>query len=123
MNAFNKILLLVLLFIVGSVGFFVARQQSDSFEKLNSKEMNKRIIAERDFAIKKAVKAGDYRCCINPPCTMCYMQANKWNNFKAGTCACDDLLAQGKEACPECKSGLCEQKDEGSCKLDLKKYE
>jgi len=39
------------------------------------------------------------------------MEANQWNNFTAGTCACDDLIAQGKEPCPQCKRGLCEGED------------
>ena len=39
-------------------------------------------------------------CCIGPPCTMCYMEANEWNNHTPGTCDCEGLIAQGKEVCP-----------------------
>ncbi len=99
------------------VGYLVFTYQNPSFEKLNSEEMLGKIIKERDYAIGKAVMEGVYRCCINPPCTMCYMEANQWNNGKAGTCACDDLIAQGKEPCPQCKSGLCEVSGE-SCSLN-----
>lgn len=85
--------------------------------------MYKRIVKERDYAIGQALARGDYRCCINPPCTMCFMEANQWNNWKAGTCACDDLIAQGKEACPQCKRGLdgedsCGSVEE-SCEVNL----
>lgn len=90
------------------------RRQEIPFGKLNAKEKYQRIIAERDLAIKEAKEAGDYRCCIDPPCTMCYMEANQWNNFQAGTCACDDLIAKGEEPCPQCKQGLCQDSSRGT---------
>jgi len=52
------------------------------------------------------------------------MEANKWNNFQAGTCACDDLIAQGKEPCPQCKTGLCEVGESASsCDSDNKEVQ
>jgi len=119
---FNKILILLLLLIIGGLGFwFGGGSKYLSFEGLSSQQMYEKITKERDVAIQKAVEAGDYRCCIHPPCTMCYMEANQWNNYKAGTCACDDLIAQGKEPCPQCKKGLCEEDDNGTCKVNPKK--
>lgn len=91
----------------GFVGYLFFNIQNPAFEKLSPEAMYQRIIKERDYAIDQAIDRGEYRCCINPPCTMCYMEANQWNNFTAGTCACDDLIAQGKEFCPQCKKGLC----------------
>ena len=111
-------LFFLLLVIAAGVSFLITKRQNPAFETLNAQEMHKRIIKERDFAIQKAVEAGDYRCCIEPPCTMCYMEANQWNNFTAATCVCDDLIAQGKEPCPQCKRGLCETSTEGTCKVD-----
>ncbi|EKD49739.1 MAG: hypothetical protein ACD_63C00060G0005 [uncultured bacterium] len=107
------IIFILVLLIIGTSGGFVSlltfggfRFQKD-FAKLTMDEMHARVIAERDMAIKKAIEAGVYKCCIDPPCTMCYMEANPWNNYKAGTCACDTLLAQGKEACPQCREKGC----------------
>jgi len=55
---------------------------------------------------------------------MCYMEANQWNNFTPGTCACDDLIAQGKEPCPQCKAGLCQVgEDASSCDSDNKEVQ
>lgn len=85
------------------VGFMLS---GDRFETLSAAEMHEQIIENRDFAIGEAMKNGDYRCCIKPACTMCFMEANEWNNHTAGTCACDDLIAEGKEACPQCQRGL-----------------
>jgi hypothetical protein len=90
-----------------------------SFESLAAEEMHEQIIAHRDIAIAKAKERGDYRCCIHPPCTMCYMEANQWNNQTPGTCACDDLIAAGKEPCPQCVHGLCESETEDSCEANL----
>lgn len=99
-------------------GYLIFSFQNPNFESLNPDQMLKRVIEERNQAIQKAVTDGSYRCCINPPCTMCYMEGNEWNNEKAGTCACDDLIAQGKEPCPQCKRGLCGSGD--SCSVNIK---
>lgn len=105
-------------------GYFVFSFENPDFSELNSAEMLKQVLTQRDYAIVKAVKEGNYRCCINPPCTMCYVEANQWNNGAPGTCACDDLIAQGKEPCPQCKRGLdgkgsCGESTVGSCEVDL----
>lgn len=105
----KKFILIILTLLLGSFGgYLIFNIQNPPFEKLSPEAMHQRIIKERDYAINQAVARGDYRCCINPPCTMCYLEANEWNNFTAGTCACDDLIAQSKEPCPQCKKGLCE---------------
>jgi len=90
-------------------------QERSSFSKLSSQQMRQRVISERDFAIQKAIEAGVYQCCIEPPCTMCYWEANLWNNQTAGTCDCDTLIALGKEPCPQCVAGLCEKDENGAC--------
>lgn len=108
----KKIILTVVLLLMGIFGgYFVFSIQNPNFEDLSYGEMYKKLIEERDYAINRAVEKGAYKCCIHPPCTMCYMEANQWNNQTAGTCACDNLIAQGKEPCPQCKRGLCENKD------------
>lgn len=93
-----------------------------SFNNLSSEKKYETIISLRDIGINNAIARGDYRCCIDPPCTMCYMEANKWNNFTAGTCACDDLIARGEEACPQCKRGLdtIHAEDNTFCDIDAK---
>lgn len=116
---FNKLLIVFAFFLLvgltGLAGFFALKRSVSSFESLTAGEMYERIVEERDFAIQKAVEAGVYSCCITPPCTMCYWEGNQWNNNQAGTCACDDLIAQGKEPCPQCERGLCSE--EGTCKV------
>ena len=114
----RKIGILLLLLIICGVAFFVLKREDSSFKSLDTKGMYQRIIEERNFAIQKAVESGDYRCCIDPPCSMCYMEANQWNNNEAGTCACDDLIAQGDEPCPQCKSGLCDTDENGTCEIN-----
>ena len=113
----NKLIFTILMFLVG--GFFVYLVfgiPSLNFNGLDPTEMYQRIIQERDFAINQAIIRGDYKCCISPPCTMCYMEANQWNNYTSGTCACDDLIALGEKPCPQCVRGSCE--GEGStCSL------
>lgn len=112
------IITILILFTGGLAGYLIFNINNPGFEKLNPQEMHKKIIAERDYAITQAVARGDFRCCINPPCTMCYMEANEWNNYTPGTCACDGLIAEDKEPCPQCQRGLCQDPD-NSCKLNI----
>jgi len=103
----RKFILSILIFLFGSlVGYLVFDIQNPGFEKLNSEAIYQRIIEQREYAIEKARESGDYRCCISPACTMCYMEANQWNNHRAGTCACDDFIAKREDPCPQCKKGL-----------------
>lgn len=101
----NKIIFLII-FVFAFMLSYVAFGQETKFEDLDADEKQRLIVLQRDKAIYEAKDRGDYKCCIDPACTMCYMEANQWNNFKAGTCACDDFIAQDKEPCPQCKNGL-----------------
>jgi len=115
----NAVVAFILLLLVGMwLGILLENQKHGTFSKLSRREKHQKIISERDLAIQEAMDEGEYKCCINPPCTMCYMEANQWNNYKAGTCACDDLIAQGKEPCPQCKNGLCETSEDNTCKIE-----
>ncbi len=74
----------------------------------------------RDYGIQMAKLRGDYRCCIEPPCTMCYSEGNKWNYGQAGTCGCDDFIAKGEEPCPQCAQALnCESQEASKCEVDM----
>lgn len=82
---------------------------------LGQDKLHQQVISMRDYGISQAEARGDYKCCIKPPCTMCYMEGNKWNYGQAGKCFCDDFVARGEEPCPQCKNGLV--KDTGSACL------
>lgn len=113
-----KILIIVFLILVGvGLGYLISNQRP-FFETLSTEEMQQKIVKQRGIAIQKAVKEGKYKCCISPPCTMCFMEANQWNNFEAGTCACDGLIAQGKEPCPQCKNAFCGGEENNSCRIN-----
>jgi hypothetical protein len=107
-----KYLLIPLFISTTIISYLLFRNPSPpSFNSLEPEQMHQQIISQRDTAIQLAKSRGDYRCCIDPPCTMCYMEANQWNNYQAGTCACDDLIAQGLEPCPQCARALNCQSD------------
>lgn len=100
-------LILFILFIIILLSINGCKKQELSLE-----ERRDYVLSELNFAIEKAVDAGVYKCCIEPACTMCYLNGNKWNYGKAGTCACDEFIARGEEPCPQCKKGI----EEGLCK-------
>lgn len=69
-----------------------------------------KVISKLHTAIELAEENGEYKCCIEPACTMCYL--GKWK-FEKGTCYCDDAIAEGRneDVCPECKKGM----EQGLC--------
>jgi hypothetical protein len=75
-----------------------------------------KVIDNLHKAIKYAEEKGNYRCCIKPACTMCYL--GNWK-FEKGTCYCDNAIIESKEedVCPECKKGI----EEGFCSSDIEK--
>ena len=108
-----KILLIILTLIIGiSFGISAYYFSSIPFEKLSLREMQKQVVAYQDFGIEKAIAQGIYNCCVEPACTMCFMQGNQWNHGEAGTCACAELIAQGKEPCPQCHRALSKSEDQ-----------
>ena len=77
-----------------------------------------RLIDELSLAIDDAIASGNYECCIDPPCDMCYLGHWIWEN---GTCLCDEMIAKGEldKVCPQCvkgmEQGLCESTKAETC--------
>lgn len=69
------------------------------------------VLGDMQDLINEQVEEGNYRCCIEPACTMCFMGGWIWDD---GICRCDDMIAAGEDdkVCPQCKKGL----KEGICK-------
>jgi len=69
------------------------------------------VLNDLSLAIDDAVVEGKYSCCIDPPCTMCYLGKWLWDD---GICRCDEMIRNGDfdSVCPECKNGI----EEGACK-------
>jgi len=70
--------------------------------------------------IEGVKEMGKYKCCIEPPCTMCYLGDWIWDD---GSCYCDDMIKNGEsdKVCPQCKKGIeegkCTSTDGGLCEL------
>ena len=82
-------------------------------------QKEEKILSQIYSAIEKAKAEGKYKCCIEPPCTMCYLGA--WV-FEEGTCKCEEMIEKGEfdKVCPECKKGIQEgrcRSSNGSCKV------
>ena len=77
---------------------------------LHQKNTPEEVIHILRTGIETAQIDGEYNCCIEPACTMCYL--GEWK-FDKGTCFCDDAVKDGRDedVCPECKKGL----EEGIC--------
>lgn len=88
------------------------------FRLMTVNQMRHHIEEKQYQAIEKAKAQGDYKCCYDPGCTMCFMNENEWNNQQVGHCDCADLIAQGKQPCPQCIQAL-KQEDSGTCNVEL----
>ena len=99
-------ILIILVAISSAVFFTITKKSEDSFEKNREK-----VLSQLYLAIEQAKIEGKYNCCIEPPCTMCYLGDWIW---KDGTCDCDRMIAKGEwdKVCPQCKKGI----KEGRCK-------
>ncbi len=101
----NKIIILVL--IIGSVASAVI------LFKVPNKNIDidrEQVLGQLYLAIEKAKEDGNYKCCIEPPCTMCYMDNWIW---EGGICECDEMIAKRDwdKVCPQCVRGI----EEGKC--------
>lgn len=84
-------------------------------QRLFSYQQKRGIVLENMMAaIEHSVSDGDYRCCIEPACTMCFLGEWMWDD---GICRCDDLIREGNfdQVCPQCKSQIAQ----GKCKSSL----
>lgn len=72
------------------------------------------ILSELDETLRAATLSGEYKCCIDPPCKMCFLGNWIWDD---GTCDCDTMIANGEwdKVCPECVHGI----EEGLCKSGI----
>lgn len=116
---FYKVIIAIFLILVAfgiAVLFYYLQPSPD--DKLSPQEIHDKVIHLREKGIALAKANGDYKCCIEPACTMCYDSANKWNYGQAGKCFCDEFIAKGEEPCPQCQKGIdCLSQDDTTCEL------
>lgn len=112
----NRIIPLAILTVGFIAGAFVLLSIS-LFRFMPVDQMHHHLPNYQRRAIEKAKDRGDYTCCYQPGCTMCFMSANQWNDQQAGHCDCAEFIAQGKQPCPECVSAL-KQEINDVCDLD-----
>jgi len=72
------------------------------------------LLNQLSVLIDGAIQDGKYHCCIEPACTMCYLEGNAWNDGEAGRCDCVDFIVQGKDPCPQCIKAM----KEGTCRSE-----
>ncbi|MBT3690282.1 hypothetical protein HOE31_02570 [bacterium] len=114
MNKQSLILIIITLIAVTSLAALVIFPNYFIYRFMGPEGMHEHMTKVREYGIHMAGERGEYNCCIEPDCTMCYSEGNKWNYGKAGTCACDDFIARGEEPCPQCARALdCSSDEEG----------
>ncbi len=101
--------LIVLIVSGAAISYNLTKADESNFE-----QNRENILSQLYSAIEDAKEIGKYKCCIEPPCTMCYLGDWIWED---GTCGCDELIAKGEwdKVCPQCKKGI----EEGNCKSEI----
>ncbi len=107
--------ILFMFFFIGMTMGIASGYLYPNFQTYQQKREN--VISLMENAIDQEIKAGNYKCCIDPPCTMCFLGEWLWDD---GICRCDDMIASGEfdKVCPECKSGI----ESGECKSSQKGF-
>lgn len=104
----GRMIVLIILFISSLSVLFLglAKSNEGTFE-----EKREKVITGLFLSIEEAVGEGKYECCIEPPCTMCYLGNWLWED---GICRCDEMMENGEwdKVCPQCVKGI----EEGLCK-------
>ncbi len=105
------------------IGIVITIIMVSNYSKVQSfEQQRKSILEKRDELIAQKVKDGEYKCCIEPACTMCFMGNWLWDD---GICRCDDMIAAGEfdKVCPQCQRGIeegqCKSTDQSFCEIDL----
>ncbi len=110
-NMFKQIGIFLTVVCITGLSFWVAltwiNYSNPQFNSLSPEQMYQTLKINRFYAIAQAQAAGDYKCCIEPPCTMCYDGPTKWNHNQPGKCFCDEFIARGEDPCPQCEGALC----------------
>jgi hypothetical protein len=105
----------ITLMAVASIAMGFHNTPPESFEQKRS-----RVLKELSSSIEDARVAGNYACCIDPPCDMCYLGHWLWPD---GICRCDEMIAKGEfdKVCPQCQRGIeegkCSSTTETSCEI------
>ncbi len=107
-----------IIFSIMLVILLLAVFHSSVFQKEDFRQKRARILNELSLSIEEAIVQGKYKCCIDPPCTMCYLGNWIW---KDGTCDCDSMIVNGDwdSVCPQCIKGI----KEGRCISQIKDTE
>jgi hypothetical protein len=108
---FKLIIFILIILVAAGIGvFFIGTKENED----NSEKNREKVLSQLYLAIEDAEKMGKYKCCLEPPCTMCYLGDWIW---KDGTCDCDGMIAMNEwdKVCPQCVKGL----KEGKCKSEI----
>ena len=105
-----------LFILIVAITIIIAVYAAVAFQKESFEERRARVLSDLSLAIDDAKAQGRYRCCIEPPCTMCYLGNWIWED---GSCYCDDMIMKGEldKVCPQCKSGGCESSSGETCEV------
>lgn len=113
-----------LFFIFLISGILIGAVSASLYPNLQSYEKRREnIINDIESLIEEKTESGEYKCCIEPSCNMCFLGEWLWDD---GICRCDDLITNGEndKVCPECKAGIKEgrcksEKASGTCPINI----
>lgn len=82
-------------------------------QALSPQQKRQRLIEDMQELIDEKSGQGEYACCIEPACDMCYLGHWIWDD---GECDCDEMIAKGEyeKVCPQCAK----KEGEGQCDSD-----
>lgn len=109
LNNNTSILIAILIIIAFGFGIFVPWHpmqmitHNSDMEMVNMENMDDHrstFIAQRDSMIEEMLEHGEYRCCLEKPCTYCIEKTP--GHGEGASCDCLADIVNGKHPCGEC---------------------
>ncbi|MCH7730211.1 hypothetical protein IID21_01620 [Patescibacteria group bacterium] len=94
-----------LLFVLPAIflSFFMGRYFMPpvaSHEGLSMQQMRVHFVSQKDDLHENMLADGDYRCCLEKPCTYCIEKTP--GHGEGATCSCLEDVVEGRHPCGEC---------------------
>lgn len=93
-------IVLVVSFLSGSLIMYFAMDTSMNMENMDMDMKRETFISLKEDIQKEHLMNGDFKCCLDKPCTYCIEKSP--GHGEDATCSCLEDIMEGKHPCGEC---------------------
>lgn len=93
-------IMLVISFLSGSLIMYFTMDTGMDIESMDMDMKRETFISLKEDIQKEHLMNGDFKCCLNKPCTYCIEKSP--GHGEDATCSCLEDIMEGKHPCGEC---------------------